>query len=156
TGDGPIAVVTGYFNGDKYLDVAVLSQNDAEITVYDGDGAGGLEACCVASAGNVPTGLFAADVNRDGSTDLLVGNAFGDILTLTGLGDGTFLPYQRSDRTVSLAVTDLDGDGIDDFVLANESLDEVTVEYSRTTRFVSRTAGGGVLGDRDTGLLAPS
>ena len=56
-----------------------------------------------------PTGLTVADVRHDGKLDLLVGNAYGDVLVLLGNGDGTFQPYHEADQTMALAVADLTG-----------------------------------------------
>ena len=55
---------------------------------------GGLPARSVftIAAGPDPTGMTVADVNGDGKPDLLVGNAYGDLLVLLGNGDGTFQP----------------------------------------------------------------
>src|SRR5207248_4300237 len=98
-------------------------------------------------AGPEPTGLTIADVNHDGELDLLVGNAYGDILILQGQGDGGFRPYRKADQAVALAVADLTGDGRPDFAYANQGLDRVTVQYgSDQTK---------VLGDKSSGLLSP-
>ncbi len=98
-------------------------------------------------AGLDPTGLTVADLNGDGAPDLLIGNVHGDILLLTGNGDGTFRPYRKADQAVALAVADLTGDGKPDFIYADQGLDRVVVQYgSDQTK---------VLGDKSTGLLSP-
>jgi hypothetical protein len=147
TGAGAVAAVTGDFNGDGHPDLAVLNEDDADLWVYLGDGAGGFRHTATLSAGNAPTGLALRDATGDGRLDLLVGNAFGDVLTLAGNGDGTFQPYRRATREVTLAVADLNGDGRPDFVLADQGLDRVAVRYSTPQQTFAQ--------DRGDGLLAP-
>jgi len=147
TGSFPTLVVTGDFNGDDRLDLAVLGDGEDELEIFLGDGQGGFVRSFAVAAGNVPTGLTLADINGDGQLDLLVGNQFGDVLVLAGNGDGTFEPYRRTGRSIALAVADLDGDGIRDFVLANESFDRVVVQYGQ--------AGVNASWQTITGLLGP-
>src|SRR5262249_52744435 len=140
TGGNPTTVVAGDFNHDMHLDVAVLNQGSGDISIFLGDGQGGFTEKTVTgpdgppmrlSAGNAPTGLAVADVNGDVIPDLLVGNTFGDVLTLLGKGDGTFRPSQRPvqrTESIALAVADLNGDGKDDFIFADEALDRVSVQ----------------------------
>src|SRR5262249_46295555 len=141
----PTVVVTGHFNADPSLDLAILNRDTSDLSIYLGGHGSFTELVArdpqgrplQLSAGNHPTGLTASDVNGDGKTDLLVGNDFGDVLALLGNGDGTFQAYQRADRHMALAVADLNGDGKDDFIFGNEALDRVTVEYGQTDqRFV--------------------
>ena len=117
------------------------------MTILLGDGQGGFLPPVTYDAGPEPTGLTVADVNGDGMPDLLIGNAYGDLLILQGNGDGTFRPYRKADQAVALAVADLTGNGKPDFIYADQGLDRVVVQYgtSQTT----------VLGDQATGLLSP-
>lgn len=72
-----------------------------------------------------------ADVNRDGTPDIVVGGnygpkAIGGVSVLLGQGGGVF--HHRSDRTVGTAlsagaVTDLDGDGKPDVVVVGDNTD---------------------------------
>ncbi len=100
-----------------------LNKGSSDCPIFLGNGHGGFTEQVGRSpdgqkirpgAGNSPP-ADVADLNGDGKLDLLVGNAQGDILILLGNGDGTFRPYQRIDRHVGLAVTDVnnaDGPGI--------------------------------------------
>jgi hypothetical protein len=147
TGVRPTSIVAGDFNGDRHLDLAILNEGSEDISIFLGDGLGSFTATQRFGAGNNPTGLALADVNGDGLPDLLVGNQFGDVLALLGRSDGTFLPYQRTDRHVALAVADLNGDGRQDLIFADAARDSVTVQYAQP--------GQSFVQDRGNGLLAP-
>src|SRR5262249_31134028 len=109
------------FNADGVLDLAVLA--DDGLSVYLANGRGSFILPARYGAGPDPTGLTVTDVNHDGQLDLLVGNPFGDILILQGLGDGTFRPPRKADQSIALAVADLTGDGIPEAIFANQGLD---------------------------------
>jgi hypothetical protein len=144
--DRPIEFVRAAdFDGNGVTDVALLGAG--LVTISLGDGQGAFNAPISVNAGPNPTGLSLADVDQDGSLDLLVGNDFGDLLVLLGNGDGTFRPFQKADRGVALAVADLNDDGRDDFVFASQDRDRVVVEFGG--------AGTTVVDDRSNGLIAP-
>ena len=79
-------------------------------------------------------GLTVADLTGNGKLDLLVGDAYGDVLVLMGNGDGTFQPYREANQAVVLAVADLAGNGSKDVIYADQGLDRVVVDYGAGNR----------------------
>ena len=136
----------GEFTGNGIEDLAVLTAN--VVNVYLGNGKGGF--LLPPTTYRVPSesdGLTVADLTGNGKLDLLVGDAYGDVLVLLGNGDGTFQPYHEADQAIELAVADLTGNGSKDIIYADQGLDQVVVNY-----------GGGnpnVLANQSTGLLDP-
>ena len=122
------------------------------MSIYLGNGKGGFSSPVTYNAGVDPTGLTVADLLGNGKLDLLVGNAYGDVLILVGNGDGTFRPFQPVKSAIALAVADLNGNGVPDFVFANQSLDQVSVVYGTTGQDANSPA---VIGNQATGVLAP-
>lgn len=157
-GVAPTAIHIADFNRDARPDIVILNEGTGTATVFLGNGAGGFTTATpffTAMAGNSPTGLSVAQTNDDNNDgvvngadllDLVVGNQFGDVLVLLGNGDGTFRPYQRTDRGIALAVADLDGDGQDDFIYGNESLDHVALQLGGAAPNVFQDQANGVLG----------
>jgi hypothetical protein len=137
-------VLVADLNHDGIPDVAVL-EKDA-VSVYLGNGQGGFSAPVSYNAGLDPTGLTVADLGHDGNLDLLVGNAYGDVLTLAGRGDGTFRPLLDRGNAVALAVANLTGKGSKDVIYADQGLDRVVVDYGGGQK--TRVGAG-------SGLLAP-
>ena len=120
------------FTGNGIDDLAVLTANG--VSIYLGNGKGGFSSPVTYDAGADPTGLTVADLLGNGQLDLLVGNAYGDVLILVGNGDGTFRPFEPVKAAVALAVADLTGNGVLDFVFADQSLNQVSVVYGSTAR----------------------
>ena len=88
-GSQPVAVVAGRFTAGPNLDLAVLNEGSADVTIFLGDGHGGFTQGQTIAAGNDPTGLTTLALGGDGQIDLLIGNAQGDVLFLDGNGDGS-------------------------------------------------------------------
>ena len=140
----------GDFAGNGINDLAVLTANG--VSIYLGDGKGGFSPPVTYNAGTAATGLTVADTLGNGHLDLLVGNIYGDILILVGNGDGTFRPFEPVKQAIALAVADLTGNGVPDFVFADQSLNQVSVVYGTAGQNTNSPA---VVGNQTSGVLAP-
>ena len=142
----PVQVMReGDFTGSGIIDLAVLTS--VGLSIYLGNGKGGFLLTETDALPSEADGLAVADLTGNGKLDILVGDAYGDVLVLLGKGNGTFLPYHEANQTIELAVADLTGNGSEDIIFADQGLDRVVVDYgaSKST----------VLADRSTGLLQP-
>lgn len=118
TGQGPSGIVSGDFDRDGVIDLAVTSSIDGTVSVLRGLGAGHFAPKVDYQANGF--GLAAADLDNDGKLDLVTGPVM-----LIGNDDGSF----QTEATIpglagtSLAATgDFDGDGNADVVGANGTL----------------------------------
>ena len=121
---GTAALETADFNADDYPDFAVLADNKLNLLLSDGQG--GYNPPLALEAGNYPNYLKVADVDANGTPDLLVGES-QRLLVLRNLGNGngftTALPLdlgglRRLDlSSFSIDVQDMNADGLPDLVL---------------------------------------
>jgi uncharacterized repeat protein (TIGR01451 family) len=100
-GANPNSLVTGDFNGDGKLDLAVLNTGSNTISILLGNGDGTFQSAKTVASGANTSGLSSGelssirlelgDFNGDGKLDLVVEDgAAGQIFVLFGNGDGTF------------------------------------------------------------------
>jgi hypothetical protein len=122
----PGAIVTGDFNRDGKLDLAVLMEDTGEIWIYSGSGNGTFHHTFTIPVGAEATGLSIVPGNGPGLLNLLVGNGYGDVLMLQGKGDGTF---QIQGSRVSLSVVpNLLGPGEAGVLVGNQQNNRVTIQ----------------------------
>ena len=135
----------GDFTGNGIDDLAVLTAEG--VSIYLANGKGGFLPPTTYAVPSESDGLTVADLTGNGKLDLLVGDAYGDVLVLLGNGDGTFEPYHEANQAVELAVADLTGNGSKDIIYADQGLDRVVVDYG--------AGNSTVLANQSTGLLDP-
>ena len=152
-------IATGDLDGDGKMDIACHGRNEYPNTavVYYGDGQGGIRNILGIPTGSEPggghggmelKGLAVGDVTGDGRADLVVTAAsLPNFYVLRNNGSGGFLPplayahpaSASGSYPVSVVVTDLDGDGANEVVLANAD------EAPDGRLNIYRLGGGGAL-----------
>jgi hypothetical protein len=138
-GQYPSSVVAGDFNGDGKLDLAVANDGDLSagappttVSVLLGKGDGTFQpATSFSVAGYGAFSIAIGDFNGDGKADLAVANIgspnagkSASLSVLLGRGDGTFQPafsYPANPGSSFVTVSDFNGDGVSDLVLANNA-----------------------------------
>ncbi len=129
TPERPLSVAAGDVNGDGTIDLVVANNLGASISAFLGAGDGTFGSRSDYFVGGAPGEVRLADLNQDGILDVVtaVSTTAGVAVLLgngaSGVGGGLFRPFtllriSTGARPVSLAVDDLDGDGVLDCVVA--------------------------------------
>jgi hypothetical protein len=136
-GDTPFALAIGDFNGDGKFDVAAANTLSRDISVLLGIGNGTFQPqqrFLLGYPASGPSSIAVADLNGDGKGDLVAGRNLegnGDnLIVFIGNGDGTFQPprpFRGGIGTRSVAVGDLNGDGMMDVAAASTISNDVTI-----------------------------
>lgn len=125
-GTNPRGIVSGDFNKDGKLDMAVLNQGSANVSILLGNGSGGFTAGGSFSVGSMPSGLTVGDFDGDGNLDLAVANTgSNDVTVLFGNGTGSFVKagptYGAATGAAQIIAGDFNHDGIPDLAVAGSS-----------------------------------
>ena len=154
TGSGPGAVSIGDLNGDAKLDLAVanifggtasilLNNTSTEAPTPD------FATQVTFATGTYPYSPSIDDVNHDGKPDLAVantGSASASILlntTTTGATTPTFatkVDFTTGNNPRSIIIRDINGDGLPDLAVANQSSASVSILLNTTPKVTAVTA----------------
>ncbi len=137
-GSGPFSVVTGDFNRDGKLDLAVANVDTHNVSILLGNGDGTFQPHVDYAAGIAGTvdagGLAVDDFNGDGKLDLTVTNPSTDqVSILFGNGDGTFqnpVSYSTGpaqSHPIAVTAADFNGDGKLDLAVTNLNTNKVAI-----------------------------
>jgi subtilisin family serine protease len=134
TGASPVALATGDLNHDGKLDLVVAEADSGTVGVLLGNGDGTFGPELSFATPGLPESLAVADFNNDGNLDVLVGQfgdaSVGQLAFLVGDGTGKLsspiIHYGQIEEalftTYTLAVADLNGDGLPDVVALDYSV----------------------------------
>ena len=119
------AAVTGDFNDDGNLDVAVSDFAANQVHLFLGNGDGTLDSPLDLSTSAGPYGMTVGDFNRDGIDDLAIGNRSANTVEIRFGGPALLIAPPTSlavgDDPASLLAGDFDNDGDLDLLVGNQS-----------------------------------
>lgn len=132
----PTGIAVADLNEDRLADVVLVDGAGSRLVVYDSDGVTGPRAVSLPSA---PRALAAADLDHDGTSELVVGGTDGVIRVLRRSGDGSWTVVQSIEvgEVRQLAVADLDLDGWPDVAASLSGAGAIVLLHGQ---------GGGELG----------
>jgi hypothetical protein len=127
----PASVVVADLTGSGAKDIVVAMANDRVAVLRQGSTAGTYLTPVDYETGGEPVSVKAADLNGDGLQDLVTANFSNgthglSLLPQSAANPGTFLAAETYDTgdyaSASVAIGDLNGDGLPDLVVANAGL----------------------------------
>lgn len=131
TGNDPDFLLVGDIDGDGRSDIAVTTNAGVYTLIQNGSSPGLFLPAVGYTAGSQPTSIAVGGLNGDGRPDLAVANygspdgfikASASILLQDPTDPGKFrsaTDYSTGFRSSSIAIGDLDGDGMMDLAVAN-------------------------------------
>jgi FG-GAP-like repeat len=123
----PQAIAVGDFNNDNRDDLAVANFGSHDVSVLLATGPATFATAANFQVHDEPQAILAADLGGDGDQDLVVGHGSSTVVTtLIGSGTGTFNTHQPPEFNAgspvrSIAVGDLNGNGVKDLVMATSN-----------------------------------
>lgn len=127
----PIALASGDFNNDNFLDLAVADNASSTVSVLLNSASGGFGAPTLLIVGLQPYSIGLKDFSGDGKPDLIVPN-FRDnsVSVYLGTGSDLFGPASlglTGRNPVASATEDFNADGKPDLVIVNRSANSLSL-----------------------------
>jgi|GEM_PF-3999378 len=130
SGDGPVPIAAGDLNGDGIVDLAVGNDLADTLVILSGDSTGHFTLTKKFSTGQGPKNISIGDLNQDGLADMAVACLVDGSVTLLfadTLGNYTHTSYPAGGGSFAVVFEDFDGDGKQDFAVADGVKDNVAI-----------------------------
>ena len=123
-------VLLADFDGDGRLDIGVGHSDNTNISIFHNSSNGSLsfEPRQDIAVGSFSYAIASGDLDLDGRIDLIITDKENDAVTLLknqslsgAISFSVFNSFTTGDSPISIAITDVDQDGIKDVVTANQS-----------------------------------
>ncbi len=145
-GLAPRDIVTGDFNGDGKLDLAVAASGEDSVKIFLGVGNGTFTPTFSVAVGDSPVAIVADHFDADGNLDLAVANyKSNNVTVLLGQGDGQFTQAPGSPVAVgtgptAITAADIYGHSSRDLVVANRLSSTLTVLFDGNGNYTLRSS----------------
>jgi hypothetical protein len=127
----PYSIITGHFDWDSDLDLAVANGYFCNVSILLNNGDGTFFISGSYGDDCVPFSIAAGDFNRDGYTDLATANwGYDNITVLFGNWDGSFgssVNYDAGGDPFSVTSADFDSDSDLDLAVSNEDSKYISI-----------------------------
>jgi len=143
TDAGPVVVAAADVDGDGHADLVTVNQTAQSVSVLISDGAGDFADSvnhpiypdqAVMDYKPWPWGMTLADIDGDGSPDIITANTQNDTVSVLlndgNGGFGAFSYFGTGAHPGAVAVADIDGDGRPDVISANRDNNNVSVLFN--------------------------
>ncbi len=154
TGNGPISVSIGDFNGDGKPDLATANQTSNTASILLNTTATGAATPTFATnvdfpTGNRPVSVSIGDINGDGKPELATANYSSNTASIllnttpTNATTATFAPqatFPTGNGPLSVSIGDINGDGKPDLALPNFGSSTASILLNTTPKVTAVTA----------------
>ncbi len=132
-GFNPFSVAAADLDGDGFTDLAAASGEGAgTLAIWLGSAEGAFRAAGHYEIATGPTKIATVDLTGDGRAEVLVASYIGgEVAVLTGGDSPTLYRLEIDGAPYGFATGDFDMDGRTDFVVANDTREQITVFLSR-------------------------